>query len=470
MVHSFDWQAYLNNYPDLVDAGIRTQNDALVHYNRFGIHENRTDKKYNIGITIITPCKHQENLKFLKESINFDMVCEWIIVYDAESKNFLFDDPKISEYTHYNPLSVYGNAQRNYGLSKIKNENNFIYFLDDDNLMHPDLFKLHLVPDKNYSFNQENGHSGKYIKLNEIDTAMVLLYYPLIKGIEWVLDKYNADGLFIQECYKRTKNYWYYINRDLCYYNKLIVVDTFKGYLDLKQTSIQQTETIPKIIFKSSWYTRDAMHPEIKKTLQKTINLNPGYTVYYFDDAEMEQFMGDYDPTFRTLKAFKKLVPGAFKCDLWRYCILEKYGGCYSDIGHIPKVSFETICESHPLVLVQEIKNLGIHNGLICCTPHHPLMKLAIEKAIYNIENNIYGETDICITGPAMLESVYKPIYFKTPVKMLRHYISQEKQKYIRDLFDNELIITKFDNYDSIMYPPGKLDYHILWKNKKVFN
>ena len=465
----FNWKQYISNYPDLQEAGIIREEEAIAHYNRFGKNENRTFEKYNIPITIITPCKNQENLKHLKESINFEIVCEWIIVYDAETKDFLFDDPKISEYTHFNELSVYGNAQRNYGISKIKNENSFIYFLDDDNLVHPGLFNLSLIPNKNYSFNQENGHCGKHIKLNEIDTAMVLLYYPLIKGISWVLDQYNADGLFIQECYKRSKHYWSYIPKELCYYNKLVKIDTFKGYSDLKNSQHQSDGKIPKLIFKSSWYTRDSMHPEIKKVLQKTINLNPGYTVYYFDDTEMEQFMGDYDPTFRCLRAFKKLVPGAFKCDLWRYCILEKYGGCYSDIGHILKVSFDNICESHSLVLVQEIKNLGIHNGLICCTPGHLLMKLAIQQTLYNIENGIYGENDVCITGPKMLENVYKPIYLETPVKMLRHYISREHKKYIRDLFDNELIITKFDNYDSIMYPPGKLDYHILWKNKQVF-
>jgi hypothetical protein len=56
---------------------------------------------------------------------------------------------------------------------------------------------------------------------------------------------------------------------------------------------------------------------------------------------------------------------------------------------------------------------------------------------------------------------------------MLKHIILNG-QKYIYDSrivkLGNELIITKFDNYDSIMYPPGRLDYHVLWKNRSVFS
>ena len=468
------WKQYLLNYPDLQEAGLKTETQALQHYQRFGISENRTDELTIIPLTIITPCIRQENLDLLKDSINFDRVCEWIIVYDFPFEKKYFSELKITEYHHSDPLSKYGNAQRNYAISKIKNETSYIYFLDDDNLMHQDIFKLSLIPNKIYSFNQQNGLSGKHLLINNIDTGMVLMYYPLIKDIKWKLENYESDGLYIQNCFLQNKNSRYYINKELCYYNKLIPTTTiFKGYQDLKNIEILQN-VIPKIIFKSSWYTRNSMDPKIKTVLQKTIHMNPGYTLYYFDDREMEQFIGDYDPTFRCLKAFKKLIPGAFKSDFWRYCLLEKYGGCYSDIGHQMKCTYNSILSSQSLILVEEIKNLGIHNGFICCTPGCKLMKMAIDQCLYNIENGLYLDTDISITGPSMLGKVYREMYLETiderkqlSVKMLKHVILNS-QKYIYDN-NNELIVTKFDNYDSIMYPPGRLDYHNLWKLKNVY-
>ena len=476
---TFNWEQYLANYPDLRAAGIINEKDSWAHYQRFGKSEGRSDSLFNIPITIITPCTRQENLQKIKESIDFSRVCEWIIVYDSTTIQQKWNnDPKISEYFHSNPESVVGNSQRNFALQIVKNKDTFIYFLDDDNLMHPELFKLNLIPDTFYSFNQENGLVGKKLSVGYVDTAMVLIYYPIANSIQWDLNKYHSDGLYFSKLYLANKHKWVYINKSLCYYNKLLS-NSFKGYQDLKKITVTET-IIPKRIYKTSWYPVNELHQEIKNVLQKTINTNVGYDVYYFDDSEIEQFLGEYDPTFRCLRAFKKLIPGAFKSDFFRYCLLDKYGGCYSDIGHQCLEPFETVCRNESLVLVKEIKNLGIHNGFICCVPGHPLMKYAVNKCLYNIENEVYGTTDISITGPTMLNEVYSELIEKIrsgynrdiPVKMLYHCIINEK-KYIKESFSQKLedfcIVTKFDNYDSIMYPNGRLDYHQLWNSRNVF-
>jgi len=235
-----------------------------------------------------------------------------------------------------------------------------------------------------------------------------------------------------------------------------------KGYSDLlKEYQEYQNGIIPKIIFKTSPFTRTNMDNQIIHVLEITKKLNPDYTIYYFDDSEIEQFMSDYSD--RVLKALHKIKPGAFKADLWRYCILQKYGGCYSDIGHTMKVSFDEIIDNNNLVLVKEIKDFGIHNGFICCEKNSLLMKKAIEKCLYNIENEIYGDSDISVTGPKMFESLID----KEEYLLLQHSILNKK-RYITK--NNSIIInTKFEDYDKIMYS-NKEDYHVLWKNKNIFN
>ncbi len=102
-------------------------------------------KKEKEKITIITPSYRIQNLKKIYETINFDYVDEWIIVYDGskitENPN-IFNHEKIKEYVHYDNNSCFGNAQRNFALNNIKNENTYLYFLDDDNLINPELYKL----------------------------------------------------------------------------------------------------------------------------------------------------------------------------------------------------------------------------------------------------------------------------------------------------------------------------------------
>ena len=95
-------------------------------------------------------------------------------------------------------------------------------------------------------------------------------------------------------------------------------------------------------------------------------------------------------------------------------------------------------------------------------------MKESIETCVYNIENEIYGSSDISVTGPKMLGTIFEKMNFEGNIGMLYHLIINKK-KYIKDSENNTVVIPKFENYDSIMYPNGVLDYHILWNNKKIF-
>jgi len=98
-------------------------------------------KKLN-KLTIITPSYRVHNLVRIKNYLNFDYIAEWIIVYDGKrvaEHPHMFNDEKISEYL-ISGDGIEGNPQRNYGIQNIKNENTFIYFLDDDNIIHLDFY------------------------------------------------------------------------------------------------------------------------------------------------------------------------------------------------------------------------------------------------------------------------------------------------------------------------------------------
>jgi len=181
-------------------------------------------------LTIITPSYRINNLLEIKKSINFDYIEEWIIVYDGSK---IIDNPHLFENQENNKIKEYvykcekggisGNPQRNYALSQIKNPDALIYYLDDDNIIHPNLYKLLNIINNNkiYTFNQYNRIKGDNINVYNIDTAMVIIPYNLCKNIRWILNKYEADGFYIKECYDENKNKHIYVDNDLCYYNKI---------------------------------------------------------------------------------------------------------------------------------------------------------------------------------------------------------------------------------------------------------
>jgi hypothetical protein len=177
-------------------------------------------------LTIITPSYRTNNLINIKNSINFDYVDEWIIVYDGnkiiDNPN-IFNNNKIKEYV-YKGDGISGNPQRNYALTKITNQNTLLYYLDDDNIIHPNFYRLMNIIENNkmYTFNQINRLKGNNIKLTFIDTAMFIIDYNLCKNIKWINDKYEADYHYIKDCYNNNKNNYIFIDNDLCYYNNLI--------------------------------------------------------------------------------------------------------------------------------------------------------------------------------------------------------------------------------------------------------
>ena len=94
-------------------------------------------------ITIITSCSRPENLSLLFESIKFDFVEKWIIIYDTSKGNkynwMYKNNPKILE-AECPDEGVFGNAQKNFGLKFVKGGQ--VYFLDDDNIMHPNFWNI----------------------------------------------------------------------------------------------------------------------------------------------------------------------------------------------------------------------------------------------------------------------------------------------------------------------------------------
>ena len=93
---------------------------------------------------------------------------------------------------------VAGNGQRNFASTRITNPDTLLYYLDDDNIIHPDLYKLlDFIDDKTiFAFDQDNRMKGKNINVGYIDAAMVIIPFNSCKNTK--LDIYEADAYYIK--------------------------------------------------------------------------------------------------------------------------------------------------------------------------------------------------------------------------------------------------------------------------------
>ena len=179
-------------------------------------------------LTIITACCRPENIPTVYKSIHFDKIHMWIIVYDTSNgrtyPKLYMGNSKILEVECMG--GIVGNPQRNYGMSLVSD--GFLYFLDDDNLVHPTFWSIleSVEPDYFYTFDQAWAMkrirlTGNNIKLTFIDTAMFLVHKRHVRDIQWKVECYHADGQFIMDIAEQNSGCHKYIQQIGCYYNLL---------------------------------------------------------------------------------------------------------------------------------------------------------------------------------------------------------------------------------------------------------
>lgn len=176
-------------------------------------------------LNIVTPVTRHGNLFDIRRSINIPRgLFRWICVFDGRSIP-LHLPLDCEAYMCKDINSTVGNAQRNYALNLIKEGH--VYFNDDDTTVHKELWKT--IKDFGahdfIHFSQANKDGslrleGRKVKLGKIDTHCFVIDRKCIGDTRWIIDKYNADGVFAEECYKKAKTPLF-IPKILSVYNSL---------------------------------------------------------------------------------------------------------------------------------------------------------------------------------------------------------------------------------------------------------
>ncbi len=175
-------------------------------------------------LTIITPCSRSLNLELMAKSIPDGI--RWVVVFDAVEipKNITLPDN--AEY-YCMAGGVFGYSQSNYALQQVKD--GYIYFLDDDTVLHPDLIptisKVLKYTNADFiHFNQQGPQGqprigGGAVQVGKIDKGCFVASRKLIADSIFI-QQYEADGLFAIELHERAKNsIW--LDESLSYYNAL---------------------------------------------------------------------------------------------------------------------------------------------------------------------------------------------------------------------------------------------------------
>lgn len=248
---------------------------------------------------IITPTSRIQNLDLIYKSISqcknyeSDIDVTWWIVLDQilykEYKDIQHKYEKLDNNLTVNVVlsnkenAIAGHAHRNIILnllSILKNKDQWVYFLDDDNLLHEKFYEFFanrkLIEHYDgiiFSQIHPNGQmrltaEEDKIKVCHVDTAMFLFNLAILDDLRFVETDYCADGIFIEELYKRHKKRFRVIPDILAYYNAVHKSDNqvVKTIVD-KQIEDNFLDNCPVPILQNAW--------EFKKLLSLYNELEP---------------------------------------------------------------------------------------------------------------------------------------------------------------------------------------------------
>lgn len=163
---------------------------------------------------------------------------------------------------------------------------------------------------------------------------------------------------------------------------------------------------IPKIIFQI-WETI-LLPTFLQKLVDRWKEMNPNYKHILFDTEKarlsIKRNFGD-----RFLSVFDKIVPGAYKADFWRYCILYVHGGVYVDIDTYCLGSLDSLINNYydlitPIDL-NKMKRDGKHNifnGFIMTRRNNPILLEAILRIVSNVERCYIPRRFLDFSGPGL--------------------------------------------------------------------
>jgi mannosyltransferase OCH1-like enzyme len=198
---------------------------------------------------------------------------------------------------------------------------------------------------------------------------------------------------------------------------------------------------IPCDIYQT-WHTK-----ELPQKMQERVALlksqNPRFNYYLFDDNDCRNFIGAHFAK-DVLDAYDSLIPGAYKADLWRYCILFIKGGIYLDIKLVCVNGFKLIELTEKNHYVLDRPNNSIYNALIASKKGNILLYKAIRQIVDNVKTRYYGKSSLSVTGPELLGDVVIKNRFKINIDLM-HY---KHGGYI--IYKNRFIVsTEYPEYND---------------------
>jgi len=221
---------------------------------------------------------------------------------------------------------------------------------------------------------------------------------------------------------------------------------------------------IPRNLFQT-WSTKQ-LPPKLKERVDHLRAVNPEYHYQLFDDSDCRSFIQTHFGN-EVVAAYDCLVPGAYKADLWRLCVLYVHGGVYMDIklDCINGFRLSHLDPTKNHFVRDRPMPLSIYNAFMMCFAGHPFLRMGIYRIVTNVHHHFYGRSPLAPTGPEMLGMI-----------VLRRKVSINldlvHSPHGGEIWQNgrAILSTEYPEYDRDRRESNPVKrYDQLWNERKIY-
>lgn len=252
-------------------------------------------------------------------------------------------------------------------------------------------------------------------------------------------------------------------------YNTTTAIDIV-GNTDECSSSI--TKPIVPLQCYTCWHNNN-LPTLMQKNYESLKKQNPLLQFHLYDENMCLEFIEKHFDK-DVLDAYNKLIPSSYKSDLWRYCILYKYGGIYLDIKYctINNFSLEELCYKEQFVLDSsnywENNQYGLYTAFIITKPENHILLTCIREIVQNTKDEVYGWNALYTTGPGLLGKKYFNNDLCTHIN--KHIDIQ--LFYVKNviIYKNKPILKVYNEYrKEQFYYQHNLHYSSLWDQNAIY-
>jgi len=218
--------------------------------------------------------------------------------------------------------------------------------------------------------------------------------------------------------------------------------------------------------------------PFLADTTQSVANCFPDLEHKIYRNKDVEQFLEEqYGED--VIRAYHKVKPYSYKCDLARYCIANVVGGWYFDISLRCLTGIKVPYDCR-LLAFRDI-NRYTHVSWACdgaafyTQPESEILDEAIFQIVRNIEDEYYGLTPLCPTGPTAwgkaiaLSNIDNKVIFGDSIELTPNHPHKNKALVLPDGMIFAMKKPSHGGDLSTLGATGVNNYNDLWYTQDLY-